>query len=426
MIIPSIDIQSGQTVQLIGGKELAIEAGDPVPVAQKFSKVGEIAVIDLDAAMDLGGNKSLVRNLLSIADCRVGGGIRDLETARRWLNEGAAKVIIGTAASIELVSQLPSERVIVALDAIHKDGNGQVVDHGWQKNTGINVIDRIRELKDYVGGFLITFVEREGRLSGIDLDTIEMYRQAAGKTKLTIAGGIASTEEIATLDALGIDAQVGMAIYNGQLALADCFCAPLKSDRSDKLWPTVVCDDSGQSLGLAYSNAESVGASLASGLAHYWSRKRGLWKKGETSGNTQSLLNIDVDCDRDTLRFNVIQNGDHFCHLSQPTCFGKHRGIPKLQSTLQSRFSDAKPESYSGKLFGDEKLLNAKIKEEGFELAAAESKNEIIHEAADVIYFAMAKLVKNGIRFSEVESELDRRARKVTRRDGFAKPEFSS
>ena len=146
----------GQAVQLIGGEALAIEAGDPFPLAERFGKVGEIAVIDLDAAMGTGSNAELIRGLLPVARCRVGGGIRTVEAALDWLDAGADKVILGTAARPEILSQLPKDRVIAALDAV----NGEVVVEGWTTKTGRSILDGIRALKDHVGGFLITFVER--------------------------------------------------------------------------------------------------------------------------------------------------------------------------------------------------------------------------------------------------------------------------
>ena len=423
MIIPSVDIRDGKAVQLIGGKELAIEAGDPQPILEKFGRVGEVAVIDLDAAMSTGSNREQINSLLDLAACRVGGGIRDVDTAISWLDAGATKVILGTAARPEVLRDLPRDRVIAALDAVHSEsGDSNVVDQGWQNPTGRSVIDRICELRDYVGGFLITFVEREGRLAGIDRPTIEKYMEAAAEVPVTIAGGVSSADQIATLDTLGADAQVGMAIYNGTISLADAFCAPLHSDRHDGLWPTVVTNQSGQVLGLAYSNLESMGASLDSGTAHYWSRKRGLWKKGATSGNSQQLFGVTCDCDRDALRFIVQQEGAGFCHLPQPTCFGAEIGINRLQTQLQDRLSEAPGNSYVKKLFESEELLHAKIVEEANELSSASNRDEIIHEAADVLFFTFAKLVKSGISIADIEHELLRRSRKISRRGGQAKP----
>ncbi len=421
MIVPSIDIQNGQTVQLIGGKELAIESGDPHPIAVKFGRVGEVAVIDLDAAMSVGSNAALIKELLPLANCRVGGGIRDLETAIQWLDAGAKKIIIGTAAEPELLSQLPRERIIVALDGM----NGEVVDQGWQNRTGASVLKRIEELRSLTSGFLITFVEREGRMVGVDFDQVKQYRDAVGDAKLTIAGGVTTAEDIAKLDALGVDAQIGMAIYTGKLPLANGFCGPLKSDRSDQLWPTIVADRLGKALGLTYSNLESVGRSIESGDAHYWSRKRGLWKKGAESGNTQKLIAIDVDCDRDTLRFSVDQQGVGFCHLQQSTCFGEETGMAKLQSTLQSRIQSAPAGSYTRRLFEEPELLKAKILEEAEELTQAEEISDVVHESADLFYFLMANLAARRIGWEQVEAELERRSLKISRRPGNAKVELS-
>jgi phosphoribosyl-ATP pyrophosphohydrolase/phosphoribosyl-AMP cyclohydrolase len=177
VIVPSIDLMNGNAVQLVGGEEMAIDAGDPRPIAEKFGRVGEIAVIDLDAAMGQGGNAGVIDDLLKIADCRVGGGIRDVETAIRWLDAGASKVILGTAATPEILRELPKDRVIAALDARH----GDVVVEGWKKSTGRRVEDRIDELKEFVGGFLVTFVEHEGRMGGLPVERVAGLVERAGR-----------------------------------------------------------------------------------------------------------------------------------------------------------------------------------------------------------------------------------------------------
>src|SRR5690606_9164397 len=152
-----------------------------------------------------------------------------------------------------------------------------VVVEGWQKGTGRGVLERIAELRELVGGFLVTFVEREGRLQGTDLDFARQIREAAGNVAVTVAGGVTTPEEVAALDRLHCDAQVGMALYKGQLGLAEAFTAPLRSDRADGLWPTVVVDERGTALGLVYSDLESLRAALEHGQGVYHSRSRGLW-----------------------------------------------------------------------------------------------------------------------------------------------------
>jgi phosphoribosyl-AMP cyclohydrolase / phosphoribosyl-ATP pyrophosphohydrolase len=420
MIIPSIDIQSGQVVQLIGGEMQAIVAGDPRPIAKKFSLVGEVALIDLDAARTnehtSGNNAALLQELLPLASFRVGGGIRSCEQAIDWLDRGASKIILGTAASKELLLALPKERTIVALDARH----GEIFVEGWRRATGTQVIDRMRELAPYTGGFLVTLIEREGRMVGTDFSVVEQLLEAAGDAKLTIAGGISSAEEIAKLDQIGVDAQVGMALYTGRFDLSDVLAALLRSDRSDGLWPTVVTDEHGVALGLVYSNKESLQQAVEQQQGYYFSRRRGLWRKGETSGNVQELIRIDLDCDRDTLRFTVRQHGSGFCHTNTETCWGNQSGLQALERRIQERSAVMTEGSYTSKLLSSPNLLASKLQEEAGELAVAKDREAVL-EAADLLYFMMVALRKQNVRLAEVERELDRRMLKLTRRPGLAK-----
>lgn len=424
MIVPSIDLMGGRAVQLEGGEALKIDAGDPRPLAADFSRVGEIAVIDLDAARGEGDNRRLVEELVSAYPCRVGGGIRDYDTAVRLLDAGARKLILGTAATPDLLSRLPRDRVIAALDA----RNGEVVVEGWRTRTGASVADRIRELAPYVGGFLVTTVEREGRMAGADLamagDILRSARECREDLRVTWAGGVSNAAEVAELDRLGADAQVGMALYSGKLSLAEAFTAPLASDRPDGLWPIVVCDEAGIALGLVWGDAESVAESLKRGRGVYRSRTRGLWEKGASSGNTQDLVRIEVDCDRDALRYVVRQNGGGFCHLGTRTCFGPDWGLGTLDRTIRSRHESSPPGSYTHRLFTEPGLLAAKIREEAAELAEAEGSVRAAEEAADLLYFALVKLRAEGASLAEVERVLDRRALKVVRRPGNAKPAY--
>ncbi|MBI4568570.1 MAG: phosphoribosyl-ATP diphosphatase [Planctomycetes bacterium] len=418
MIIPSIDLQGGATVQLVGGREKALDAGDPRPIAERFRLAGEIAVVDLDAAMGAGSNAALVRALLPLAPCRVGGGIRDAEAALAWLDAGAAKVVLGTAARPDLLARLPRERVVAALDALR----GEVVVEGWKTPTGRSVAERMAELRSLVGGFLVTFVEREGRMAGVDLGAIEALARAAAPARLTVAGGVTTPADVAALDRLGVDAQVGMALYTGRLDLADAIVAPMTSDRPDGLWPTVVVDDLGAALGLVYSNLESVRAAVHSGRGVYHSRSRGLWVKGETSGAIQELRRIDLDCDRDALRFTVRQAPPGFCHRETRTCWGDDHGLRELSRRLIARALGAPAGSYTRRLLDDPALLRAKLIEEAGELAAARAADHVAAEAADLLYFALVACARAGVPLATVEEKLDRRALKVHRRPGDAKP----
>ncbi|MBL8963968.1 MAG: phosphoribosyl-ATP diphosphatase [Phycisphaeraceae bacterium] len=418
MIIPSIDLMDGRAVQLEQGKTKVIDAGDPRPIARLFGRVGEIAVIDLDAAMGRGSNADIIRELLALARCRVGGGIRDVQAARAWLDAGASKVILGTRAVPEVLEQLPRERLIAAVDA----RDGRVVVEGWTKPTPDALLDRVRVLAPYVGGFLVTFVETEGMLCGLGADRARPVIEAAGGARVTVAGGVRTADEIGQIDRAGADAQVGMAIYKGLFSVADAVSACLNTDRPDGLWPTVVVDESGRALGLCYSNVQSLNTAVQEGRGVYWSRRRGLWRKGETSGATQELLRVDLDCDRDALLFTIRQHGPGFCHRGTNTCWGNSFGLARLAATLEARRAAAPDGSYTARLLSDPALLASKIVEEARELAGATETAQVIHEAADVVYFTLARLVSAGASLADVERELDRRSLRVTRRPGDAKP----
>ncbi|KAJ6442936.1 histidinol dehydrogenase [Purpureocillium lavendulum] len=211
---------------------------------------------------------------------------------------------------------------------------------------------------------------------------------------------------------------------SSKVLLSKVIAAYWKSDRQDGLVPTVVTDEAGVALGLAYSSEESIGEALKTQKGVYQSRKRGLWIKGATSGDTQELVRLSLDCDSDTLKFVVKQKG-RFCHLEQFGCFGDLKGIAGLEQTLKSRKQSAPQGSYTARLFSDEKLLRAKIMEEAEELCDAKTPEEVAFEAADLIYFALTRAIGAGVSVADIEANLDAKSLKVTRRTGNAKGKWA-
>lgn len=211
-----------------------------------------------------------------------------------------------------------------------------------------------------------------------------------------------------------------------KISIPEAFLAPIISDRPDGLFPTIVSsyNHSTTPLGLVYSSVESVKESILTQKGVYQSRKHGLWRKGETSGAVQQVTGIKHDCDNDALIFEVVQHGSGFCHLPQSTCFGNLSGIAKLSDTLTSRLASAPEGSYTKRLFTDEKLLRNKIMEEAEELCDAQTKEEVAFEAADLVYFALTRCISRGVSWRDVEAALDKKALKVTRRKGDAKPKW--
>ena len=219
MIIPCIDLMDGKVVQLVQGREKALEGGTPLEMLEKFAAFPEIQVIDLDAAMDRGSNDDLVELIAARAVARVGGGVRSAERARMLIQQGAHRVIIGTAAfQRELLQKIADavgpERLIIALDS----KGGKVVVKGWQQVTDFTAEEVIQQFEPYCSGFLCTYVDKEGLMQGTDLDWFRRLR-AATDHELTAAGGITTMDEIRALRDLGIHAALGMAIYTGRLKL---------------------------------------------------------------------------------------------------------------------------------------------------------------------------------------------------------------
>jgi phosphoribosyl-ATP pyrophosphohydrolase / phosphoribosyl-AMP cyclohydrolase / histidinol dehydrogenase len=204
----------------------------------------------------------------------------------------------------------------------------------------------------------------------------------------------------------------------------DLFLAGAVADRKTGLYTTSVVDERGVALGLVYSSKESIVEALKTGTGVYQSRKRGLWHKGASSGDTQQLINVAFDCDKDCLLFRVRQLGRGFCHLATMSCWGPVSGLTRLQRTLQDRKKDAPPGSYTARLFNDPKLVNAKIKEEADELCEASTKEDIASEAADLLYFALARCVAADVTLEDIERNLDLKSLKVKRRKGDAKPQY--
>lgn len=435
MIIPSIDIMNGRAVQLRRGREFLLDGGDPLERLEEFSVAGEIAIVDLDAALGKGSNANLIRDMIRRAPCRVGGGIRDLQTALDWLDNGATQIVIGTKASVEFCSQLPRERVVAAVDAEQRT----VVVDGWRTKTEFQVIDRISELASVVGGFLLTQVEYEGGMSGFSIELVEQAIKAAKGVRLTAAGGITTAEDVAVLDRLGVDSQVGMALYSGNLTLGNAVSGLLENGVEDRLWPTVVCDESGTVLGLVWSTRESLEIAISQRKGVYWSRSRQeIWVKGATSGATQELVRVDLDCDRDALRFTVRQDGPGFCHTGEQGCWPTLFTLSTLGKIIEQRQHEvldkasisskhtSEISSGTSRVLADPELLRSKLLEEAEELSKATDKDSVAHEASDLIYFTLVAAARYGVNMEQIIRELECRNLKVRRRPMIAKTEGNS
>jgi phosphoribosyl-ATP pyrophosphohydrolase/phosphoribosyl-AMP cyclohydrolase len=449
MVISSIDIQNGKVVQLKQGEELVLQRDNAQELAAEFDRYGEVAVIDLDAAMGKGSNLEMIKPLLRKAECRVGGGIRTPQQAKELVSLGARKIIIGSGAfrdpekkgvgiaSSEFAVNIPflktmtekigRERLIAAVDA-HA---GEIVVDGWKTPTGLDLLEAAKLVEPFVGELLFTCVEREGTMTGIDLAPVRKLRESVS-CQITVAGGVSTLAEIEEIAALGCDVQLGMALYTGKINLADAFTVSLNWKKGEtqipttqsgsavvpplptpySLLPIIVQSTDGQIMMTGFTDKEALAETFKCGNVCFHSRTRNkLWMKGENSGNVLKLVKMRADCDRDALLATAEPAGP-VCHTGAWSCFANNRDctLQFLQDIIQERFRNPAPGSYTATL--DDDFVREKVMEEAKELCEAKTHEEIIWEAADLFYFSTVLMTRAGITIDEVLDELDRRHKK--------------
>ena len=223
MLIPSIDLMGGKIVQLVQGDKKALEFDNFDYWIERFSKYPLVQVIDLDAARGAGNNRQIVSQIVQRLTCQVGGGIRNLENANEILKAGARRVILGsslledgkinTQFAATMTNALGAAALVFALDS----RGGRVAIDGWRKETAVTAFDMIRALEPFCETFLYTHIDTEGLMGGIPMETVAAIRKATSR-RLIVAGGITTQQEIDSLDALGMDAVVGMALYSSRIS----------------------------------------------------------------------------------------------------------------------------------------------------------------------------------------------------------------
>jgi phosphoribosylformimino-5-aminoimidazole carboxamide ribotide isomerase len=221
VLIPSIDLMGGKIVQLVRGEKKALEFTNFDEWIARFSKHSIVQLIDLDAAIGNGDNRSLVQQFAAALPTQVGGGIRTIKSAREALAARAKKIIIGSSLftgginldfARELHDEFGLQKLIFAVDA----RNGRVAIKGWKEKVALTPKEAIRALDPFCSAFLYTHIDTEGLMQGIPMDVIRELRDSTQR-KLIAAGGIRSMDEVNQLDAIGVDAVVGMAIYTGAM-----------------------------------------------------------------------------------------------------------------------------------------------------------------------------------------------------------------
>lgn len=429
MVISSIDLKGGHVVQLKNGKELVLQRDDADALIKEFDKYGEVAVIDLDAAMGNTNpkgdtvNTPLLKALLRKGNVRTGGGVRSVKRARELISLGAEKVIIGSSAwkkspennsdvlntefLDELVAAVGKQRIIIGVDAL----NGKIAVKGWTETIDVPLIEGAKLAEKYCSELLFTCVEKEGCMQGTNLEMAKKLRAAVG-CRVVVAGGVSSEDEIETLEKMHCDVQLGMALYTNKVSLKNAFTRCLDWQKTDGMIPVIAQDErSREVLMMGYANREALEKTFETGKLTFFSRSRNaLWTKGETSGHFLDVVKLRADCDRDTILATVKPNGGA-CHTGSWTCFtsapDEKSTLERLYGTISERFANPKPGSYTATL--DNKRVREKVEEEAEEICEADGKDEVVWEAADLLYFVSVLMYKEGVDWQDVYNELDKR-----------------
>jgi phosphoribosyl-ATP pyrophosphohydrolase / phosphoribosyl-AMP cyclohydrolase / histidinol dehydrogenase len=325
------------------------------------------------------------------------------------LDNGIQKVVVPVSLAKQLVPTVPKDRILLLLDVANASAVTETL-----KDCVSGVLLKTPMLDPELISSVSKFFSRSAVFA---LSTSQHHPSRSSIRELSNVGAalVIATEQLST-----------SASTDQRIHIVDAFLASITSDRADGLFPTVVSSytQGDTTLGLVYSSPESIKETVLTGKGVYQSRKHGLWRKGETSGAVQEVIKIRLDCDSDALQFSVIQHGEGFCHLGRSSCFGELAGLAALEKTLQARLESAPEGSYTARLFNDSALLRSKIMEEAEELCQATTREEIVFEAADLIYFALTRCVAGGVSITDIERSLDAKAKKTTRRKGDAKPQW--
>lgn len=408
MIIPALELHGGRVVTVQADGSYHTHEDDPVELARALYRLGEIVVIDLDAAQDKGDNLDLIKQICRVAECRVGGGIRDERRGDRLLRAGAKQLLVGTGADEELLARFPRKKVLVAMDI----QDGRVVRRGWSEETDIDPVDLAMRFREHCAGFVYTLVGHRDQMEQPELERFEQLKSALPDHRLTAAGGFSTMEDLRELDRMGVDGQLTYGHPPLGTDLAKAFVSVLDFEKSSGLVSVVVQDTAGQVLSLMHANQEAVLMSVQTGMATYWSAGQGkIFTKGQRSGNTQDVITVRQDCTRGALLFTVQPTGPS-CHLGQYSCFDDiSYNLHRIEQLMQDRKSGDDPrKSYTQLMLADRKAIKQRIRSEAEALANAGSADEVLWETADLLYFVLLNLVHENLSLDDVNRELRGRA----------------
>lgn len=446
-VIPCLDVKNGRVVKGVKFEALK-DQGDPVDAARAYDAQGADELVFLDISATVEGRRTMLDVVARVADevfipLTVGGGVSDVEHARDLLMAGADKVAVNSAAVKDpallgrLAARFGSQCVVLAVDAKRVDGGRfEVFTHAGKKATGKDALDWCAEgVAAGAGEILLTSIDKDGTRSGYDTELLAAVR-ARVSVPVVASGGAGSPQHFVDAVKAGASAVLAAGLFHEKRLTIDevkraltAAGIPARSRREplplegmprfdDKgLLPAILVDaSSGEVLTLAYMNAESLEKTRTTRETWLWSRSRQeLWHKGATSGHTQEVVSLALDCDGDALVVRVLPHGPA-CHEGTRSCFRGMAGgaMVALDDVLASRAERRPPGSYVSSLLADDNKRNKKLGEEMAELIRALhvlDDDAVAEEAADVLFHVAVALRARGVPLARVMDKLRGRAR---------------
>lgn len=376
-----------------------------IRLAMDLSRVGEIEVRDLSGTGE--DQDVLIRRLARKVPCRLRTGIADEDKARRLLRSGVRKLVLPSQSSRDLLSRLPRGRTVVALRT--PDGRQCYLDEAGERMRP--ALEWMQVLAPYCSGFRLSFEDPEGRPLPPDREALAALTGALNMD-FTVVAQVRSVEEVRDLDRLGCDLVADDALAEGRFSSAEALVACL--DFPESGLPVVLVDRSGQVIRLVTLRRETLRQALEIGRMDFFLPEHPPCRScPEACSGAVTLVRVLPDCRRNAAVV-VAEGAAPGCRKGRYSCFGsgtREFGLQRLYEIIAARRADPRPGSYSSFLFEKEDRIPRKLTEEMFELLTARGREDLTWEAADVLFFLLAYLVRHEVTLEEVIAELGGRER---------------
>ena len=353
-------------------------------------------------------NRSIIKNLAQKYHIFTGGGLRSLNDIEDMLKSSVRRCVLATGDD-SLLIQIPKQRLIVEISI---NEQSEVLIHGRHTNTHINIITRIHQLIQIgVHAISITFVQTEGHLSGIPRKQIQelMVQIPEDIRKIYIAGGISTLDDLEFLWSFSrVIPQLGSAIWKNKLSIGTIFNSMINFD-DNGIVTAIIQDVNGLVKGLCYMNRQSIEQTCQQRKLYRYSRKlKRVIMKGETSGDIQQIIKINLDCDSDSMLITVDAKYP-FCHTGDHTCFNLQTSVKANIATIADHIkTKINSDSYSGVMQRNPQLALAKVMEEFWEIMASDQDNQIC-ECSDLFVHLVMYLNGIGVTMEDIFNELNAR-----------------